>query len=1068
MDNSAIQRKTKTSAKAAEVPTVDPKEYQKIADADMLRGLSVSAKIKASKKSLETRKVSDVQGGAGSDLTLSPMDREAIRQKWPSNTSIEDVYRDIGPGVTNWQRRDISNTQRGMMDIEHGHSMGQSDSQRENLSVENQQPSQSTHDHKEIAGLDKYLASINSSFVNIGYELAESVQNTRKTSMDSNTTKGRIRYLNPDTDINTVDEYEHIWRSSFYGSTGDGILSFADLPSQAVKSICDRLLEPSVINCDREQEDQDPGCFSRMVLPGDDVETVTKRFKGALMSSYTQEDLRTLGTRAFVIGGMSELTTQQKQELEKKLNEEEMGSGRKSSGSMANREIEAQDLMYDPFPEVHLQGYLDKLDRIIKESRVTGLGHDLRQIIRGRSTISLEFSDTETMKDRFERVELCSPLDWDDENEARLLSLEREVGKHCLNETIRSNRSNDGCRSKDESRGVYNRKAMFNTACNKQVPYIERISTCNASTQKKIDESRDAFKRVRDTASETVIRNDQYAINALRKSMKGAVSRKLMYTKLKQAYYLPKNITKKAMQKIIHCALKDIEGSAYDLPSVGEVKKLAESLGYGSIDDFEFAIKEGLKITRLRQLRDVSRPVDEEDRDNNDDSSQGSDDCNSSVDFEADNELQQITQGALRNKLANIVDREGLIGINFDDSLGDPVEDPETLRQGEELIKETELVIRSKHGITYFQFRYNHVYCYKVLSMLWDFMSSARLPFGRTPPNLAYIYIMGLLIDPNNMLGLRYEDKDFLLHLGNLSAIERSLLVPDSPNMDLENLYTGVLSDSKECSSLGGVMGAVLMRLKRLNRFAARLSCLTESVNDAKLMLANGHNRMTDLRKNLLYNDKLVESKAVLANNVTQLVLDSKTHTTYRKELFRALGMGIVDNVGHIDDVKFPYTLNCMAFMRNIYKIFMSTKADESREVSRYQLLCMVEDAVESGEGLMEYLLRTINSQKQEKILKFWFRTTTIAREISTYLLDINRCVQAGLESSSNSRYSNCLLVSTWRDYVYNNNETILIPKGDEYLEDATLGKRFDEYEFNFRREDSSSRMDQEEYNLEV
>lgn len=783
--------------------------------------------------------------------------------------------------------------------------------------------------------------------------------------------------------------------------------------------------------------------FIKIYHSFDNAATYEARFYGAYKSEYTLED-----ERRAAIGDVTG------QDLDGRVIDDDVAdSGDERSihlpeeasvrrGYDERGTIADEDAMYDPFPSVNIKEHILHIKNAARAAGVKDYSIDLRQFARSKKA-KLMFGAVETMTARHDRVSV----------------VDEDIQEIVLDPTIQTSETiyavdllHFGVLAPSkcldplpQNAARYDRKqslAMVSDSFMKTVRHINAAEIGKAKTIKAVKPTSD---KIADIVFRQLVKNDQTAIQLLMKNYNGRPNKQQMHDVLKRAYYLPtlQRVTKKAMSKLIATSLRGSSDEVkYDVPEYSRVKELASEFGEVSVEALELAVTAGLKITSFREIRHY----DSDDDDSFD--SQGSNDGMM-------NELDHLAEAHDKADLfKTAADDDELAGLVISDVVKEHLAmSSEAVAQAKKRLILSKRVIKKKNGMCFYPFKFDHIHCYKMISMFWEFMYGSRLPFGRTVPNRAYLYIIGIFIDVNNVMGLRFSDEDYVFHLGGLSLVEKTLLNPSRPNQRLEDVYNASLRDCPDDSEMSGVMGALVTRLCRMNRLAARISSLNDLISDAKKQIAFTNSKIENARNRLSRDDSVSYGKATSAINLAGMMLGRQTVDSYKDALFEALGLGKPVKVPDAATIKYPYTLNCMNFARNINQLYKNRQTETSQLQAEYQLVCMIEAAMQTRTGRMEYMINTFKLTGNDKILKLWFGDLKHANEVKNWVLDVTRRVANSELVGTSTKYTEARKSLSPKSFIYESGSICYIP--DAKGSTSFLEKREPtDFEFDFTRDE--------------
>lgn len=315
------------------------------------------------------------------------------------------------------------------------------------------------------------------------------------------------------------------------------------------------------------------------------------------------------------------------------------------------------------------------------------------------------------------------------------------------------------------------------------------------------------------------------------------LSRKEKVQLARTEYFVPESITEKAISvmaadmQAAYLGMIPAGIPYYCVPRLSDVLHIADLFGCESIESFEKLIAEGTLMKAMKAFSQISK---------------GESNTEGGVFFdEMDlyNEHKQNVQ--LRADLDEAPELAAQVNecMNLsEDSHGyDDASDSEQLAQMREVLskKTTEYVLRP--------FVYGLRFTYIILYNLYLVRDHKKLPFGLTLPTYTWLYIFGLLIDPDNSMGLRQDDTRYVLRLGNFNLLSRIEINRTDTTDTLKKLLKPTLSAGNDLSSMKNVSIACCVALVKLENLNNRLSQLSADRSSCAYRIKNIHNQINKL-----------------------------------------------------------------------------------------------------------------------------------------------------------------------------------------------------------------------------
>lgn len=271
------------------------------------------------------------------------------------------------------------------------------------------------------------------------------------------------------------------------------------------------------------------------------------------------------------------------------------------------------------------------------------------------------------------------------------------------------------------------------------------------------------------------IKNQQKAIISLGQVL---LTEKLTHSeklgKAQAEYFLPDNCTEKALSFM---ALDMIEhnkdpskGPFFCVPHRNQIQAIAEKNGLDTVEDLIKTVREGLKTKNIRHLKKLSNQ-------------------NTDVQTEAVRRLREKRETKLAKRQipkAEIPDHD-TEHIDIEVESGDDA--------SQQIDKINEVLSAKNSEMNFIPFVYDLQVSYSILYYTYAASQNSKLPFGKTLPDIAWVYVFGLYLDPTNTLGLRQKMDRYIIKIGGvglLSAVD----VHDKPGNELlkkliKNTYGG-------------------------------------------------------------------------------------------------------------------------------------------------------------------------------------------------------------------------------------------------------------------------------------
>jgi len=276
---------------------------------------------------------------------------------------------------------------------------------------------------------------------------------------------------------------------------------------------------------------------------------------------------------------------------------------------------------------------------------------------------------------------------------------------------------------------------------------------------------------------------------------------------MSQLYFIPKRITGKAISLVLSSISKEgtpIIGS-YNLPTRFEVSELALRLGYDSIEEFVEDISIGLNQQETAKLFGRKPGPKEKARKSN---------VIRELITDSDSEIDEDDLAQLEEE-----------GIAYEES-GSVDE------QEDEVDDVVPIVFKNKNSQQcYYPFRFTVEYSYCVLYYHYYHLRGYLLPFGRTQPDRAWVYIFSLLLDPKDTLQLRLSDEQVAYKIGGLSLLERRYNTDNSALAAIHRrLIKPIMTSGNDISKFKNILVECFKNIAKMQHTACRLSDMLNKI----------------------------------------------------------------------------------------------------------------------------------------------------------------------------------------------------------------------------------------------
>lgn len=128
--------------------------------------------------------------------------------------------------------------------------------------------------------------------------------------------------------------------------------------------------------------------------------------------------------------------------------------------------------------------------------------------------------------------------------------------------------------------------------------------------------------------------------------------------------------------------------------------------------------------------------------------------------------------------------------------------------------------------------KYSSRFTYKVVYYILMNRSKIQLAFGRTLPNTGFTYAVMLLCDPNNDYGLRYDPKAFMLKIGGVGLLEKSIYFENTSSAVFRRCYKATSSSSSDLTAMKNITTNVYTLLARMTAKRNSYAELKDSLID--------------------------------------------------------------------------------------------------------------------------------------------------------------------------------------------------------------------------------------------
>ena len=425
---------------------------------------------------------------------------------------------------------------------------------------------------------------------------------------------------------------------------------------------------------------------------------------------------------------------------------------------------------------------------------------------------------------------------------------------------------------------------------------------------------------------------------------------------MKKFYFCPDNMTGTAISLVL--ASLPVAGDpvlkAYNLPSQTEVSALAEKLGFDSTQDFVEDVKIGCKQYETAKLSGrTTRNV-----------------INRSKAEEFIEEINLYRKGK-GSKL------EPLLAIT-----NDPEEDSVNI---DNINEELEAIVKDKESKhTYYPFKFSAEYCYCVLYYHYFYKYGYLLPFGKTEPELPWVYIFSLLIDAHDTLNLKLSPDKLAFKIGGLGTIENIVNSEREGISSYKDLFSPILGSGLDISKFKNILGSAFINIMKMQGLCISIAELMNSISLTSNCTSNNNKAL----RRLAISNRVDENPAIKQLLTTsQMAVDAVFGVLNEKStILSILGVTPATNRYYLSDALSPLRPDIVHLCTTMSAQYLS-RANNSNAVSWFKST-LIRGAC-SISNTMSYFLKLVDQSESRKILEKNFESPEMLKEILAYITTV-------------------------------------------------------------------------------
>lgn len=434
-----------------------------------------------------------------------------------------------------------------------------------------------------------------------------------------------------------------------------------------------------------------------------------------------------------------------------------------------------------------------------------------------------------------------------------------------------------------------------------------------------------------------------------------------------ELYFIPKNMTKKACHRLFqHVANKKVKRRGrvgYGLPAKSDVLKLARMFGYKDLDEFLEKVKAGMKLKAISSIQDYNdlhetlhKPVVGD------------------LDAEYDRKMkearyfQHIQKNPKSEARGGVIDSTNLIDLNMT---------KENFIEAKTHERHIEYVLESVEGICTAQFKFDLNYTYKTYSMFSTASGTGKLPFGRTIPDLAYVYVLGLLLDPEDNLLLKKTSTAECYSLGGLTLLMKQQALEGGMNTNLIKKLGSIVNYGDSQSKIATIANMTSI-FTQLSLQGNRLACLNDERDDLLNKLQATYTKIKIKEAivdpfHALANLQIGKLRAVLGKLTGPCV----TLNELKGNVFDIINIPLDTRIMPLSEKKDIFAPPVMDLAAKICSMLDEyLQVNGQKDTIKAYIFKLYEDAMIKNRGYFRYMIEVLSNKdgRSELAEKVWFR----------------------------------------------------------------------------------------------
>lgn len=499
-----------------------------------------------------------------------------------------------------------------------------------------------------------------------------------------------------------------------------------------------------------------------------------------------------------------------------------------------------------------------------------------------------------------------------------------------------------------------------------------------AEEEEKREAERDQMDHIADMMGQSY--KDQ--VNLLLSYRKKGVPVDMKRSLAQDYFFLPETCTGQAIALLVIDQTSEVVASAktlkYNVPSIQTVQELALRMGYRNVEEFSKDVESGMMMKAMRAVRKITLGDNQSD--------------------ELPEELTEYLTAVDTEKARDDEEFQELYNVEYADH-GKPTERIYG-NQDEEVDEIKKALGESTTKLKLAPFRYGARYTYKILYYAYMNKYYFKLPFGRTIPNLSWLYIFSYLIDPNNMLRLRLNVEESAIRLGSLTLLEKFNFYNSTGDQGLRTMFQSMLKDKSDKTKLSNVVISALTSTIQMEQKKKKMKEIDDELSDLKRSIIS----LTKQAQNILKSNNLdtnseYKQRCQKLLNLSRICLKDNNPDAILQSFLSSLGLECVANRPKMQEITDMLSFVSFSMAREMVSK-AHLWASGNQEAGAWYVYAMKRH-YSGASDRFSLILKVLRSSRFEGIAKLLFRDEN---KLSAVKATINRVETMILESTTSTQ----------------------------------------------------------------